>query len=80
MPEVKVQIYIDTGVIFQYVVEAETKKKLNAKLKRHHDKIAAEGYQSATSGTLTTWPPHRIDKIKSESDVVISHEDEVTGT
>lgn len=26
MPEVKVQIYIDTGVIFQYVVEAETKK------------------------------------------------------
>lgn len=56
----KVQVYVDTGNVFEYEVTGE------AKAREHAAAIIATGYRSVDKDnpTLLTWfPPHRIAKV-----------------
>jgi hypothetical protein len=56
----KVQVYVDTGNVFQYDVESE------AKAREHAAAIIATGYRSVSiekENVLTWFPPHRIMKV-----------------
>jgi hypothetical protein len=67
---VKVQVYIDTGNVFEYEVTDE------AKAREHAAAIIATGYRSVSmeNEKLLTWfPPHRILKV-------VAHLEEVSTT
>lgn len=60
--KVKIQVYIDTGVVFEYEVNSPEKAR------EHMAKIITTGYRSTPkdSTVLTWWPPHRIDKVVAD--------------
>jgi hypothetical protein len=56
----KIQVYVDTGNVFEYEVGNE------AKAREHAAAIIATGYRSVNEDdplTLTWFPPHRINKV-----------------
>lgn len=76
---VKIQVYVDTGNVFQYEVESEDKAR------EHAEAIIRTGYRSAQADeptVLTWWPPHRITKVKMMLDAksTTKYFDEVIST
>lgn len=58
---VTIEVYVDTGNVFRYKVEDESKAR------EHAEAITRTGYRSVQadkSDILTWWPSHRIVKVK----------------
>jgi hypothetical protein len=56
----KVSVYLDTGVVCEYMVNSP------AVGREHASSIIKGGYRSTSKGSdeLTWYPPHRIEKVK----------------
>lgn len=60
MPDCKISVYLDTGVVCEYAVSSPEKGR------EHAAAIIKYGYRSTgkDSGDLEWFPPHRIEKVK----------------
>lgn len=57
-PGIKISVYIDDGNVFEYNVLSTVSAR------EHADAIVETGYRRTTTGELTHFPPHRIQKVK----------------
>ena len=77
-----VNVYLKNagGAKFSYDIIADTPQELTVKAREHLGQIAMGGYRHCSGKALEWFPPHWIDKVKIEGEILTSYPDRMSGT
>lgn len=74
MKKYKLEIYMDHGLVFEYMVDSIEK------VREHSDAIIKGGFRHNTGKLFEHYPPHRIVKIKCKAEIPTNYVSTVRGT
>lgn len=81
--KVTIKVYLRNagGAYYSYTIEEATKEDVTAKAREHLGQIRENGFRhSSGEGKLEWFPPHWIDKVKMEGDILTDYPSTGGGT